>query len=107
MSSPLDVTDANWQAEVIDSSTPVLVDFWAPWCGPCKMMGPSVDQIAGEFDGKLKVVKLNTQDCPDVAARYGIMSIPTFLVLKNGEVSHTISGAMPYPAFKEAVEPHV
>lgn len=107
MSSPLDVTDANWQAEVIDSSTPVLVDFWAPWCGPCKMMGPSVDQLAGEFDGKLKVVKLNTQDCPDVAARYGIMSIPTFLVLNNGEVSHTISGAMPYPAFKEAVEPHV
>ena len=107
MSSPLDVTDANWQAEVIDSSTPVLVDFWAPWCGPCKMMGPSVDQLAGEFEGKLKVVKLNTQDCPDVAARYGIMSIPTFLVLKNGEVSHTISGAMPYTAFKEAVEPHV
>ena len=107
MRSPLDVTDANWQAEVIDSSTPVLVDFWAPWCGPCKMMGPSVDQLAGEFDGKLKVVKLNTQDCPDVAARYGIMSIPTFLVLKNGEVYHTISGAMPYPAFKEAVEPHV
>ncbi len=107
MSSALDVTDANWQAEVIDSTIPVLVDFWAPWCGPCKMMGPSVDQLADELDGKLKVVKLNTQDSPDVAARYGIMSIPTFLVLKKGEVAHTVSGAMPYPAFKTAIEPHI
>ncbi|MBL6720612.1 MAG: thioredoxin [Planctomycetes bacterium] len=107
MSSALDVTDATWQSEVLDSPIPVLVDFWAPWCGPCKMMGPTIDQLAGEMEGKLKVVKLNTQEHPEVAARYGVMSIPNFVVLKSGAVAHQMVGAMPYAAFKAAVEPHI
>ena len=107
MGSALDVTDATWQSEVLDSPIPVLVDFWAPWCGPCKMMGPTIDQLAGEMEGKLKVVKLNTQEHPEVAARYGVMSIPNFVVLKSGAVAHQMVGAMPYAAFKAAVEPHI
>ena len=107
MGSALDVTGANWQSEVLDSPIPVLVDFWAPWCGPCKMMGPTIDQLAGEMEGKLKVVKLNTQEHPEVAARYGVMSIPNFVVLKSGAVAHQMVGAMPYAAFKAAVEPHI
>lgn len=105
--STIDVTDANWDADVLQSDMPVFVDFWAPWCGPCKMMGPTVDQLAGEFEGRLKVVKLNTQDHPDVAARYGVMSIPMFVVMKGGEVTHQMVGAKPYAAFKAEVEPHV
>ena len=107
MSSALDVTDATWQSEVLDSPIPVLVDLWAPWFGPCKMMGPTIDQLAGEMEDKLKVVKLNTQEHPEVAARYGVMSIPNFVVLKSGAVAHQMVGAMPYAAFKAAVEPHI
>ena len=107
MSSALDVTDSNWQSEVLDSSTPVLVDFWAPWCGPCKAMGPFVDKLAEEMGDKLKVVKLNTQDNPDVPARYGIVSIPTFIVVKGGEVQNQVMGAQPYDSLKAAVEPHL
>ena len=103
MSSALDVTDSNWQSEVLDSDTPVLVDFWAPWCGPCKAMGPFVDKLAEDMGDKLKVVKLNTQDNPEVPARYGIVSIPTFIVVKGGEVQNQVMGAQPYASLKAAV----
>ena len=93
MSNALDVTDSTWESAVIQSDTPVLVDFWAPWCGPCKAMGPYVDKLAEELDGKLKVVKLNTQDNAEVPAKYGIISIPTFMVIKGGEVAAQIVGA--------------
>jgi thioredoxin 1 len=83
---------------------PVLVDFWAEWCGPCKAMGPFVDKLADELGAKVKVVKLNTQDNPEVPGRYGIVSIPTFILIKGGEVVHQIMGSMPYPAFKKEVE---
>ena len=104
MSNALDVTDSMWESTVLQSDTPVLVDFWAEWCGPCRAMGPYVDKLAEEFDGKLKVVKLNTQDNTEVPARYGIVSIPTFLIIKNGEVAHQITGSQPYEKFKQAVE---
>ena len=107
MSAAADVTDANWDAEVLQSSVPVFVDFWAPWCGPCRSMTPYVDKLAQEYAGKLKVVKLNTQDNMEVPSKYGITSIPTFMVIKGGEVRKQIIGAMRYDALKDAVDPHI
>ena len=87
-------TTDNFDTEVLGSEIPVLVDFYADWCGPCKMMGPVVDQIAEEFDGKVKVGKLNVDNDPEIAQRYRVMSIPTFLFVKNGEAVGTSLGAM-------------
>ena len=107
MSNALDVTDSTWESSVMHSDTPVFVDFWAPWCGPCKTMTPFVEKLAEEYEGKLKVVKINTQDNPEVPAKYGIVSIPTFLLIKNGEVASQMVGSMRYEALKDAVDPHV
>ncbi|MCA9000521.1 MAG: thioredoxin [Planctomycetes bacterium] len=107
MSAALDVTDDNFNAEVLQSPIPVLVDFWAPWCGPCKAMGPYIDKLAEEYAGKLKVVKLNTQDNAEVPSQYGITAIPTLVILKGGEVATQIVGQQPYAALKQAVEPHL
>ncbi|MFT7484402.1 MAG: thioredoxin 1 [Candidatus Paceibacteria bacterium] len=104
MSNALDVTDSSWESTVLQSDTPVLVDFWAEWCGPCKAMGPLVDKLAEDLGEKIKVVKLNTQDNPEVPGRYGIVSIPTFMLIKDGEVVHQMLGSMPYPSFKSEVE---
>jgi thioredoxin 1 len=98
MSSTPAVTVANFEAEVLKSTTPVLVDFWAEWCGPCRAVGPIVDEIATEHAGKLKVVKLNTDEEAAIAMKYGITSIPTLNVFVNGEVVKTIVGAKPKPA---------
>lgn len=87
-------TDDNFQAEVLDSTTPVLVDFWAAWCGPCQMMGPVVDALHTELEGKVKVGKVNVDENPTVSQKYGIMSIPAFKIFKNGEVVGEIVGAM-------------
>ena len=103
MSQALDVTDTTWETTVIQSDKPVLVDFWAEWCGPCKAMGPSVDKLAEELGEELRVVKLDTQNNTETAAKYGVMSIPTFLLIKDGEVVHTMMGAKPYDAFKAEV----
>ncbi len=107
MSNALDVTDNTWEATVLQSDVPVFVDFWAEWCGPCRAMGPYVDKLAQEYDGKLKVVKLNTQDNPEVPARYGITAIPTFLVIQSGEVAKQIVGSQPYDQLKASVDPYV
>ncbi len=90
----LEITDKNFESEVIKSDLPVLVDFWAEWCGPCKAIGPVVDQISTELDGKLKVCKVNVDDAQDLAKKFNVMSIPTLLVFKGGEQVEQIVGAM-------------
>ena len=107
MSNAADVTDSNWDSAVLQSSTPVLVDFWAPWCGPCRAMGPYIDKLAEEMGDRLSVVKLDTQDNTEVPAKYGITSIPTFLIIKDGEVVEQLIGALKYDALKEKVEAHL
>ena len=89
------VGDADFKTSVLEHNLPVLVDFWAPWCGPCRAIAPMVDQLADELHGKLKVVKVNTDEAVDVAAQFGIRSIPTLLVFKGGKVSGQIVGAVP------------
>ena len=103
MSHATDVTDSTWDTTVLQSDLPVLVDFWAEWCGPCRAMSPYVDKLAEELSDQLRVVKMNTSDNLEVPARYSVNSIPTFLLIKNGEVAHQIVGSMPYEKFKETV----
>ena len=97
---PVAVTDATFEEEVEKSSLPVLLDCWAPWCGPCRMVGPIIDQLAEELDGRIKVAKLNVDESTQTAVKFGIMSIPTMLIFKNGEVVDKLVGAQP----KEAIE---
>jgi len=88
------VTDDNFENEVLQSSAPVLVDYWAEWCGPCKMIAPVLDEIAGEYDGRVKIAKLNIDDNPNTPPRYGIRGIPTLMLFKGGEVEATKVGAV-------------
>lgn len=96
--SLLTLTKENFEAEALKSSVPVLVDFWAPWCGPCRMVSPIVDQIAEESDGSFKVGKVNVDEQPELTAQFGVMSIPTLLVLENGKVKTSSVGARPKDA---------
>ena len=100
-------TESNFDAEVLQSDLPVFVDFYADWCGPCKMMSPVIDKLAEEFDGKIKVGKVNVDENGDLAVRYGIMSIPNMVFFKNGEVADRVVGAIPKPAMKEKFEKNI
>ena len=91
----IELTDGNFDAEVLKSDLPVLVDFWATWCGPCKMLAPAIAEIAEEYAGRVKVGKVNVDDAPGLAARYGITSIPALLLFRNGEVARTSVGFVP------------
>ena len=106
MAGPVtDVTDNNFQAEVIESETPVLVDFWAPWCGPCRMVAPVVEEIANERDDQLKVVKLNIDENQKTAIEFNVMSIPTLILFRNGQPAKTVIGAYPKRKLEAELEP--
>jgi len=107
MANALAATDQNFEAEVLNSSVPVLVDFWATWCGPCKQIAPYIEEIAGEYSGKLKVAKLDVDQNPHVASRYGIRSIPSLFLFKNGEVVEQIIGAAPKLQILRRIEGHL
>jgi len=108
MSSNLfEFTDSNFDNEALKTDKPVLVDFWAPWCAPCRMVGPIIEELATNYSGKVKVGKLNTDDNPNIASRYGIMSIPTILLFKNGEIVDRLVGAVPKRDFEKMLMPHV
>jgi thioredoxin 1 len=104
MAKEHEFTDSNFEQEVLKSGQPVLVDFWAPWCGPCRMIAPVVAEISTEYAGKLKVGKVNTDDNQGIAAKYGVMSIPTIMIFKNGEMVARIVGAQPKQALTGKID---
>ena len=107
MAKPVELSDANFKQEVINANTPVLVDFWAVWCGPCKMVAPVVEEIADEYEGKVKVGKLDVDHNRDTAMQYNIRSIPTLLVFKDGDVVETVVGALPKSQIVDKLAKHL
>jgi thioredoxin 1 len=103
MKEPVHVSDANFEKTVIKSTIPVIVDFWAPWCGPCKMVAPILDKLAGEYEDRLLIAKVNTDDNPEWAGKYGVQGIPTMLFIANGKIIHRQVGALPEAILRDAV----
>jgi thioredoxin 1 len=104
MAETADVTDANFEAEVLNSDQPVVLDFWAEWCAPCRAISPIIKQIAEDYDGKVKVLKMNIDENPQTPGRYGVRAIPTVLAFQNGQVVEQLQGARPKAAFEEMVQ---
>lgn len=104
MGNAVNVTTQSWDQEVVKSSTPVMVDFWAAWCGPCKMIAPTIEELAEEYNGKMKVCKLNTDENPEVASQHQIMGIPSLLFFKDGKLIDKIVGAASKKQFKEKID---
>lgn len=104
MSNAKAVTDSEFKVEVLDSNIPVLVDFWAVWCGPCQMMGPVIDALAGEYEGKVKIMKINVDENPQTPAQYGVRGIPTLIVFKGGQEVQRIVGAQPKNSVEDALK---
>ncbi len=107
MAKPLEITDSMYQAEVIDASTPVLVDFWAPWCGPCRTVGPILEEIASEQAQNLKIVKVNIDEQQQYAGKLGVFSIPTMILYKDGQPIDKIVGAMPKQVLLDRLSKHI
>ncbi len=107
MSNAIAVNDQNFKTEVLDSPVPVLVDFWAPWCGPCRAVSPTIDAISAEFAGKLKVVKINTDECMDVPVNYNVRSIPMIMLFKGGQQVDSLMGNRPKADFVSMVQRHL
>ena len=107
MSKVIQVTDSDFAKEVLESTVPVLVDFWAPWCGPCKAVAPVVEEVAKQYDGKVKVVKLNTDENPGTANQYQIRGIPTLMIFKAGEKVDSVVGAVPASSLTQTINKHL
>ena len=104
MGTAMEFTDANFQQEVLESDVPVLVDFWAPWCGPCRQIAPMIEELAGENDGTVKIGKVNIDENPQAAQDYGVQSIPTLMIFKGGEVVERFVGAQPKVRLQQALD---
>jgi len=107
MSDAASIRDASFQGEVLDSPVPVLVDFWAPWCGPCRMLGPVIDELAAELGGRLKVLKMNVDEEQDTAGSFQVMSIPTLILFRDGQPVERITGALSKDRLLAQISPHL